>query len=114
MTRPVVHTKVDPEIHRLLIQRNFNKSLTEEVASAVTVKENQTTMSASLIERIEHLEQRLRTQVLRAEKEVDQAIPDKREEALQHYEEALSRFGRLVVYRRLTRESRAKIPTLTL
>jgi hypothetical protein len=99
----------------LLISKELNKSLTKEGASEVIVKEYKSLMSVSLIERFEqHLEQRLRTQVLRAEEEVDQAIPDKQEEALQHYEEALSRFGRLVVSRRLTRESRKKIPTLAL
>jgi hypothetical protein len=65
-------------------------------------------MSSKVWERHEQLEQRLRTAVLRAEDEVDQALPEKQEEALQHYEKALSRFSRLVVYRQLSGESSAR------
>lgn len=63
------------------------------------------------LEHLEHLEQRLTTQPLRAERETDHAIPEKQVEALRHYEEALSRFGRLVVYTQLTGESGVSIPT---
>ena len=65
-------------------------------------------MSVTLLERHEQLEQRLRTALLRAEDEVDQALPEKQEEALQHYEDAVRRFSRLVVYRQLSGESRVR------
>jgi hypothetical protein len=65
-------------------------------------------MSSTLLGRHEQLEQRLRTALLRAEDEVDQALPEKQEEALQHYEKALSRFSRLVVCRRLSGHSAAR------
>ena len=65
-------------------------------------------MSSNPLERHEHLEQRLRTELLRAEKEVNQALPDEQEVALQHYEKAVCRFSRLVVYRQLSGESAAR------
>ena len=65
-------------------------------------------MSSTLLERREQLERRLRTELLRAEKELTQAPPGKQEEALQHYEKALGRFSRLVVYRQLSGDSDAR------
>lgn len=65
-------------------------------------------MSLKLGDRRSQLEERLRTELLRAEKEVNQAQPDEQEVALQHYEKAVCRFSRLVVYRRLSGESVAR------
>jgi hypothetical protein len=65
-------------------------------------------MSSNFLERHERLEERLRTDLLRAEKELNQVLPEKQEEALQHYEKAVGRFSRLVVYRQLSGESGAR------
>jgi hypothetical protein len=67
-----------------------------------------TQMSATLRDRHEQLEQRLKTAVLRAEEEINQALAEEQDLALQHYEKAVSRFSRLVVYRQLTGESRVR------
>ena len=69
-------------------------------------------MSSTLLERHEQLEQRLRMELLRAEKELNQALPEKHEEARQHYEKALCRFSRLVVYRQLSGEIRCEVDVL--
>ena len=65
-------------------------------------------MSAKLRYRRGQLEQRLITALLRAEDQVDKALPEDQEEALQHYENAVCRFSRLVVYRQLSGESGAR------
>jgi hypothetical protein len=66
-------------------------------------------MSVTLRDRLEQLEQRLRTELLRAEKEINEALPEEQEVALQNYEKAVCRFSRLVVYRQLTGESGARL-----
>jgi phosphoenolpyruvate-protein kinase (PTS system EI component) len=109
-TPRAIHTKVVPLGPSIvdLKGRKLSKSLTSGGASPLTRKENQTQMSSKLRDRREQPEQRLRAALLRAEDEVDQALPEKQEQALQHYEKALSRFSRLVVYRRLSEESGAR------
>jgi hypothetical protein len=92
----------------LIGKGKYIKSLTSASASAVARKDNKTKMSQSVLERHQQLGRRLRMQVLRAEEEVNQASPERQEEALQHYEVALYRFSRLVAHRHLNEESGAR------
>jgi hypothetical protein len=69
---------------------------------------NRSSMSIYLKKRREQLQGQLLTELLRAEQEVDQALPEEQEVALQHYEKAVRRFSRLVVYRQLSGESAAR------
>jgi hypothetical protein len=95
---------LNPEIIDSLISKaKFNKSSLMKL-HLFHRKDKKTHMSALLKDR---LEQQLRTRLLRVEKEVDQAIPEKQDEALQHYQEALSLFGRLVLSRQLSGEAGA-------
>ena len=66
-------------------------------------------MSTILIERREQLQGRLLTELLRAEKQVDQALPEEQEVALQRYEKAIRRFSRLVVHRQPSGESAGRV-----
>jgi hypothetical protein len=62
-------------------------------------------MTSSLRHRRKEIEEQLSTELLKAERELIQATPESRREALQCYREVLDRFSRLVVYRPLAGES---------
>jgi hypothetical protein len=55
-------------------------------------------MTSSLRHRRKEIEEQLSTELLKAEREVIQATPESRREALQRYQEALDRFSGLVVH----------------
>jgi hypothetical protein len=67
-------------------------------------------MSATLRDRREQLEQRLRTALLRAEKKIDQAKPENQQELLRCYGEAISRFRRLVVLGEASKLAKVSLP----
>jgi hypothetical protein len=62
-------------------------------------------MASSLRYCREGLDRQLMTELLKAEVQLKQAPPERHAEALRHYEEALGRFSRLVVYGQLPGES---------
>jgi hypothetical protein len=62
-------------------------------------------MSSEVFERDDPFEQRLRTELLRAEKQLNQATPENHEKAFQRYREALARFSNLVLRRQLLEET---------
>ena len=81
------------------------RSVTSAGASAKAEGGKEPVCLQKFFERDDPFEHRLRTELLRAEKQLNQATPENHEKAFQRYREALAGFSDLVLRRPLLEET---------